>query len=293
MVHWTVAFWADHTSLSLAYMVCMGACLGSFANVLWSRLPHEESVVWPSSRCPSCRTQLNWYDIVPLFSQVWLKSRCRHCRAPIAARYGLLELLGATLAAALWLRLESAWECAAWLPLLPALLAIVVLDLDYFWIPDVLVYPSFVYLLGASVFPGRLGLWAALAGLLPGGMLAATGALYAWCFKREGLGFGDVKLMAALGLGLGFSGAVTTLMLAAVEGAALGFVALLWGGHRGALDLPVPKALQSDADWQPPAHAVPFGPFLILATLQVLLLPEVFGSLHHKLAERLLTFLSG
>ena len=275
----------DPQVLLAAYVTLLGACLGSFANVVIARLPEVQSLVRPRSRCPRCGVAIAWYDNLPVLSYLALRGRCRHCRGGIAARYPLVELLMAGLALALETRLGFGPELLVWLPLGTALVCIVFLDIDHFWIPDVITAPAAVWLLASAWLPGRPGLGATLLGALPALGLWGVGSGYARLAGREGLGLGDVKLFALLGMALGWHDALVLLLWAALQGVVLGSLVLLAGGHRGALDGPVPAALADDADWQPPAHAVPFGPFLVLAALEVQLLPEVFSAGHQRLVQ--------
>lgn len=269
-----------------AYTVLIGACLGSFVNVVVARLPNDESVVRPRSRCPQCKSMIAWYDNLPIVSWLLLRGKCRRCQAPISPRYILVETLMAGLAGALFVRLGPGWGLVAWMPLAAALLAITFLDIDHWWVPDVITYPAMVWALVTAWLPGQPGLLQAGLGLLPAVLLFSVG----WAFERftgtEGLGFGDVKLLALLGLALGLSDSLTTLMLAALQGVAVGAFVVWRGGHASAASKePVPAALQDDADWEPRPHAVPFGPFLTLGAFEVLLLPDIFSGWHHRIAE--------
>ena len=218
------------TQYEFAYTVIIGACLGSFVNVVVARLPNDESVVRPRSRCPHCKSFIAWYDNLPIVSWLVLRGRCRRCKAPIAPRYILIETLMAGLAGALFVRLGAGWSLLVWLPLAAALLAITFLDIDHWWVPDVITYPAMVWALVTAWLPGQPGVLAAALGLLPALLLFAVG----WAFERttgtEGLGFGDVKLLALLGLALGLSDSLTALVLAATQGVVVGAWVVWRGG---------------------------------------------------------------
>jgi leader peptidase (prepilin peptidase) / N-methyltransferase len=259
-----------------AYITIVGLCVGSFLNVVISRLPENLSIVRPSSRCPQCKNPIAWYDNLPVVSWLVLRARCRHCKKPIPARYPLVETLTAGVFAAFYVRFGLTWELAAWLPLAAALLAITFLDIDHWWVPDVITYPAMVFAMACSVLPGRLGIVQAALGLLPALLLWGVGFAFEKILGKEGLGFGDVKLLALLGLALGLRETMALLFLGAAQGAVIGSLLLLTGGHeQSKAGAPTPAALADD-DWVPPARAIPFGPFLTLAAFEVVLLPDIF-----------------
>jgi leader peptidase (prepilin peptidase)/N-methyltransferase len=229
-----------------------GAIYGSFLNVAVHRLPREESLVRPRSRCPRCRKPIAWYDNVPILSWVLLLGRCRHCRKPISARYPLVEAATGLLAAALQRRWADApgWTAAALLAC-GALLAVALVDWDTFLIPDelslglfaagVLAAPLNPYLAGeawwSSVVHSLVG---AFAGFAMTWTIAAVGE---WALKKEALGGGDVKLLAGVGAWTGATGAFDCMMIGSLLGTVYGVRLLMTG-----------KAKRSDP--------IPFGPFL-------------------------------
>ncbi|MEK7705272.1 MAG: prepilin peptidase [Myxococcota bacterium] len=275
------------TPLLVTYVVLVGAALGSFVNVVVARLPLGLSIVRPRSRCPACERTIRWYDNVPIVSYLLLRGRCRGCKAHIAIRYLLVELLMAALAGGLWTRFGWSLELAVWLLLVAALLAVLFLDIDYWWVPDVITFPAMALAAAASLLPGGLTPAQAAIGLAPAALLWAV----AWGFERltgrEGMGLGDVKLLALIGLAVGAVDALSVLLLAALQGVVLGAVVLVTGGHRGAGATTVGGDTAGD-DWVPPPRAIPFGPFLVLATLEVVLLPGQLGALPMRLASWLL-----
>ncbi|MBI5511311.1 MAG: prepilin peptidase [Deltaproteobacteria bacterium] len=313
------------STLLTAYAFGVGACIGSFLNVVIARLPAGESVVRPRSRCPTCKHPIAWYDNIPLLSYALLCGRCRHCRQTIQARYFLVELAVGCLFAAFWVRFGLSFELVVWLPLAAALMAIVFLDIDHWWIPDVIVIPAMVLTFAAAWLPGRLSPVVALLGLLPALFVWGIAWIFEVVTKREGLGLGDVKLLALLGLALGPVDGLSVLLLAALQGSVIGVLVLLTGGHRTAASAEPPKnpatpeaappspaptppatptaapgvavappapASADDDDWVPPPRAIPFGPFLVLAALEVVLLPEPFADLPQQIAAALLGLLS-
>jgi leader peptidase (prepilin peptidase)/N-methyltransferase len=200
-----------------------GLIIGSFLNVCIARLPEGESVVSPGSRCPSCRQPIRWFDNVPVLSYALLRGRCRRCKVRISMRYPLVELATATLFAV------QAW----WLPPDPVLLAhhllltalLVVLfgtDYDVQRLPDVITLPGIVagIVLSLVTMPG---LTASLAGAAVG---ASVLMLVRWGWKRmtgvDGMGLGDVKMLAMLGAFLGWRQVGVVLFLASLTGAVVG-----------------------------------------------------------------------
>jgi leader peptidase (prepilin peptidase) / N-methyltransferase len=260
------------TWLWIGYLAAIGASLGSFVNVVIARLPTGESLVRPRSRCPSCKTPIAWYDNVPILSWLVLRGHCRRCKAPISARYMIVELLMAVLTIALFFRFGLTPELFTWMLLCAGLLAIVFLDIDHYWVPDVITFPCMALALLAAFLPGGIDPLEAIVGLVPALFLWG----FAWMFekiaRREGMGLGDIKLLALIGLGLGALPTLSVLFLGAVQGSVVGVLVVMRGGHKRVEPPP-----GSNDDWQPHPRAIPFGPFLILGCFEVLLLPETFG----------------
>lgn len=235
-----------------------GSIYGSFLNVVTHRLPREESVVSPRSRCPHCGKPIGWRDNFPVVSWLLLRGRGRCCRKPISARYPLVEASTAALAGSLWLKWgatpvfagASAIACGA-------LLAVALIDWDTFLIPDELSLGLALAGLFFSPFnpyfdAGPFGAWwlspwwslrGAILGFLMGWGVAAAGEAI---FKKEAFGGGDVKLLAGIGAWTGITGAFDALMLGSLLGSVYG-LSLLRAG----------RAKRSDA--------IPFGPFLAAA----------------------------
>ncbi|MEB3276406.1 MAG: prepilin peptidase [Cyanobacteriota bacterium] len=244
----------DPATLSPAAAL-LGACFGSFLNVVAWRLPRQESLLTPGSHCTHCGASLRWFENVPLFSWVLLAGHCRHCQRPISVRYWLVEWLCAGLwVAAVWAR-PTAMGAAAnpWLLLLAGclllswLVPLVLIDLDHLWLPEPLCRLGLLLgllctgVIGLAQDPGvgRLlllhHLLAAGVGLL--GFEAVSGAAER-LLGKPALGLGDAKLAALLGAWLGLAGLGLAVVLAVVSGAAAGLGARL-SGRLGA-DQPFP-----------------------------------------------------
>jgi len=271
-------------TLALIYCALIGGCIGSFLNVVIYRLPKEgASLVRPPSGCPVCEQRIRWYDNIPVLSYLLLRGRCRGCSTRIGLRYPMVELLTALLWVAVCLRFGVSWQLVLWLPLVSAMVALVFLDIDHWWLPDVITLPAMAWALAGSFLPGGIAPQQALAGLGPSALLL----IVAWAFEkitgREGLGLGDVKLLAVIGLSLGFVDGMSALVVGSLQGAIIGTIVSMLGGHQTA-DTP-----KFDDGWKPPPRAIPFGPFLILGWMQVVLLPQYFADLPGRFGNWLLT----
>ncbi|MGV8967948.1 MAG: prepilin peptidase [Cellulomonas sp.] len=200
------------TLLLTGFFTILGLTIGSFLNVVVWRLPRGESVVRPPSACPTCGSAIRRRDNVPVLSWLVLRGRCRDCRGPISARYPLVEALTGALFAFVALRFgtgssEQAWLIPAYLYLAAIAVALALIDLDTHRLPNVIVLPAIVVapvlLAGATAGTGD---WHALLRAVIGG-----GVLFAAYFAMvvaypAGMGFGDVKLAAVLGMYLGYLG---------------------------------------------------------------------------------------
>jgi len=256
----------------------VGACIGSFLNVCIYRLPEDESVVWPSSRCPRCEQSIAWYDNLPIVSWILLRARCRNCAAPIAARYPLVELLTGAFAAAALLRFGLTVEGVVAFALSAALLTITFIDLDHFIIPDEISLPGIAVGLVVSVLPHGIGLVDSFAGVVVGG-----GILWAvaWSYERttgtEGMGFGDVKLLAMIGAFLGWQAIPMVLVIASVVGSVAGLLAIFTPAGmariRRVRRMLGPGAVTPHLRRAARTTAIPFGPFLALGALVLLYVP--------------------
>ena len=264
---WTLAF-------------VLGACIGSFLNVCIYRMPADESVLHPRSRCPGCGTAIAWYDNVPILSWALLRARCRGCGTPISARYPLVEAATGVLAVVALARFGPEPLTIALFAFTAALLLITFIDLDHRFIPDEVSLPGIAVGLGVSLLPGGIGIAnAALGAILGGGILW----LIAWGYEtfagREGMGYGDVKLLAMIGAFLGWQAIPAVIVIASLAGSVAGLFAMLdrAGRHRlqrvgkrlgpGAVAVSLRRASRRTE--------IPFGPFLALGALLVLYVPNV------------------
>ncbi len=247
-----------------------GLLIGSFLNVCISRLPYDESVVSPRSHCPHCATMIAWYDNIPVLSYLFLLARCRHCHAAISARYPIVELITGVLFGVIVWRLGLDWAALKWCAFAAIVVELGFSDLETRILPDE--FTKGGLLLGvvlSAIVPlpqGLLSFAAALirpdaseafaslinslvaAAFLSGG-LYMMGVLYQRFRGREGMGFGDIKMVAMLGAFLGLETALLGLMLGSLLGSVIG---IIWITVRRA----------SAAEYE-----LPFGSFLALGSL--------------------------
>jgi leader peptidase (prepilin peptidase) / N-methyltransferase len=227
------------TAMLVALCAVLGLLVGSFLNVVIARVPLRQSVVRPRSRCPGCATQLAERDNVPVVSWVLLRGRCRTCTERIPARYPLVEAGTAGLFGVAALRFGADWALPGYLLLFAVLVAVSVIDLEHFLVPNRIVYPAVVVsvplLAGAAVL-GHDG--DRFARALVGALLAGGGLLVIHLISPRGMGMGDVKLVVLLGLYLGWLSlghVLLGLLLGFVLGSVVG-LGLLAAGVRGRKD---------------------------------------------------------
>ncbi len=222
----------------------LGAVVGSFLNVVSTRLPRRESLITPPSRCQSCKRPIRWYDNIPLVSFLWLTGRCRECRAPIAWRYPLVEALTAGLfGVAVW-RIGFRIDLVPALAFLSALVVIAAIDLDHQLIPDRITLPGIPLGFLANLLTTRVSARDSATGILVGGGIFFVIILV----SRGGMGGGDMKLGAMIGAFLGWRLTILAIFFAVAVGGVVA-VWLLVTGTRGRKD------------------PVPFGPFLAVSSV--------------------------
>jgi len=229
--------------------IIFGALVGSFLNVCISRLPKEESIIWPGSHCPYCKKPILFYDNIPLVSYVLLMGKCRHCKKPISIQYPLIE--GITVLSSLFLiiKFDFSLSYLFYFAFVAALIVITVIDLYHQIIPDVISLPGIgVGLIASLILPQITFLNSLFGVLLGGGSLFLVATCYQWLFKREGMGGGDVKLLAMIGAFLGWKVVILTILLSSLIGSITGILIMVVKGK----------------DFK---YAIPFGPFLSLGAV--------------------------
>ncbi len=245
-----------------------GLIVGSFLNVCIYRIPENISLWWPPSTCPKCKTKIKFYDNIPILSYLILRGKCRHCKAPIAIQYPLIEAFtGLITLLVVWTLGFSAWTAVA-LFITYCLIVLSIIDFKLFIIPDrfsiglavlgllvCFINPAFSggltakfmqSLIGGAV--GFFGLWG----------MAVLGSIV---FKKEAMGGGDIKLLAAVGTITGLEGVVSTLMISSLAG--LIYYAVL-------------ALLKKN----PQNKTIPFGPFISLGLFINILIPHNLALLY-------------
>lgn len=221
-----------------------GAVVGSFLNVCIYRIPLGLSVVSPGSRCPECRRPVPFYYNVPIISYALLGGRCAFCKTPLSFQYPLVEALtGAFYALLVW-RFGLAIDTAVYAAFISCLVVITFIDLKLQIIPDVISLPGIPVGLVLSFFTASPGVINAVIGAFSGGaILLCIAAGYHKLTGVEGMGGGDIKLLAMIGAFIGWKGVLVTILAGSFLGAIVGVITMLVFG-RGS------------------RHAIPFGPFL-------------------------------
>lgn len=240
------------TVLPYAVACTLGALVGSFLNVCIHRLPRHESIIWPSSHCPSCTAPIAFYDNIPILSFLLLKGRCRSCGGRIAFRYPVVETINAAGYGVLLWWFGVTWAAAAYALFFSLLVVVTGIDLTHQIIPDVITLPGTVtgVLLAATVLP--VGLVNAVLGVLVGGgVLWFVAWVSPYLFGKEGMGGGDIKLLAMIGAFLGWKPALLTIMIGAMVGSLVGISLILL------------KILKRE-------QYIPFGPFLAVGAVVAL-----------------------
>ena len=234
-------------------VLLFGAVIGSFLNVCIYRLPREESVAWPASHCPSCRKSIAVYDNIPIVSYLLLRGHCRGCRSPISIRYPLVEAANAVgYVGVFWMFgfTPVAWAYAA---LVSALIVVTGTDLSHTMIPDAVTLPGIVVglLCAALILP--ITLMESLMGVLVGGeLLWFLTRISPYVFGKEGMGGGDIKLMAMVGAFIGWQPVLLAIMIGSFLGSVIGGALMI----SGVISRREP---------------IPFGPFLAIGSLLALI----------------------
>ncbi|MFN2425237.1 MAG: A24 family peptidase [Candidatus Binatia bacterium] len=235
--------------MTLLLAVLFGLVIGSFLNVCIVRLPEEESIVSPSSHCRTCHAPVAWRDNVPVASFVMLGGRCRGCGAPFSMRYPFVEILTGVLFGVVAMQELPLPVTILQMAIVSAMIVITFIDIDHFLILNVITYPSIVLAPVLAVLVGHITLADSLLGIVAGGGLLWA---FAWSYeairKREGMGFGDVKLIAMIGGLLGWQATLFSLFAGSIVGSVVGLAAM------------VLRARKFDLE-------IPFGPFLAFGAL--------------------------
>jgi leader peptidase (prepilin peptidase) / N-methyltransferase len=285
----------------IAFFFLFGIVIGSFLNVCITRIPEGVSIVAPGSRCPRCETPIRAYDNVPIFAWLWLRGKCRSCGYPISAMYPLVELLTGLFFVACYADFGLTQQMVKWLFFTCLVIVLTITDLRVRLLPDVVNWPGFVAGLFFSIWvPSNDGtaFWLSvfvfhrepppyLLGLLDGLIGAAFGSLLLWgvaaLYKavrhRDGMGLGDVKMMAMVGAFLGLRGTFLTILLGTLLGSLVGGAVILGlyasGWQRPLAERASRRNLGSVAGLRwvlASQYQLPLGTFLGMAALLVIYL---------------------
>jgi leader peptidase (prepilin peptidase)/N-methyltransferase len=260
-----------YTAASYISAGVLGSIVGSFLNVCIYRIPRGLSIIFPSSKCPSCNNPVRPKDNIPILGFILLKGKCRFCKTAISWRYPFVESANALLYGMVMWRFgpDFSWTLPLYFILVSTLIVITFIDLDYQIIPDSITLPGIplALIFGSTLLPDPfsradlLGFKASLVGfLLGGGLFYGIGIAGSMVFRQEAMGGGDIKMMAALGGVLGWKGIILTTFLGSFFGSFIGiFLIVTKGRERGT--------------------KIPFGPYLAFGALCSLFLGQEFLSL--------------
>lgn len=253
--------------LKILAVFLLGLSVGSFLNVVIYRMPRDMSIVYPPSTCPNCKNRIKWYDNIPVISYILLGGKCRFCGSKIGIRYPFVEFLTGIAAIFVYLKFGLNLDFLFYFYFVASMIALSFIDLDFKIIPDEINFAGlFVGLLFAVVnsikFHSFDPLLSAVVGAVVGaGFLYTVATLYLKYRGIEGLGMGDVKLMAFIGAYTGWFGALFTIFFGSFVGAVVGVVVI--------------KLLKKDYHYE-----IPFGPFLAVAGLIYLFFGEYIRQLY-------------
>ncbi len=236
---------------------CAGLCVGSFLNVCISRVPEGLSIVRPASRCPSCGHVLRFYDNIPLISYLLLGARCRSCHVFISPRYPAVELLTGAMAVFVLLKYGPDISALIYFFFISSLIVVTFIDIDYQIIPDKISLAGIAAGLAVSPLLSQITFTESLIGAISGGgSLFAVAMGYYLLTGKEGMGGGDIKLLAMIGAFTGWQGVIFTVFAASATGTVIGLVLMAAAGRNM-------------------KFAVPFGPFLSLGAIAYLFFGQI------------------
>ncbi len=235
-------------SLLILVFTLLGLFVGSFLNVCIDRLPRGQSIIHPRSHCAACNRELGTLDLLPIFSYLWLRGRCRYCRARIPIRLPIVEGMTGLLFALLYWKFGLGLELGISLVYTSLLTAIFVIDLENQLVLDKVVYPGMAFALAFSFFWPGLGVVSSLIG----GAIGLAAMALPFIIYRRGMGMGDVKLGALVGLMSGYPLVFVALLLSVISGGLVGAILLIFKIKK-----------RSDP--------IPFAPFLATSAMVTLL----------------------
>jgi len=239
-----------HTSYFAVFIFIIGACIGSFLNVCIYRIPENNSIITPGSFCPACKKGIPFYCNIPVLSYLFLKGRCKFCHEPISIRYPLIEILAGMFAVVLFYKFGIGQVMIYWFIFISVLITISFIDIDHQIIPDVISLPGILVFASSFYFLPEMTLKNTLLGIVAGGgSLYAVAFLYYLLKKQEGMGGGDIKLLAMIGAAIGIKGVFFTIFAGSLLGTFFGLLIMIYT-----------KIADSKLK-------IPFGPFLSMGAI--------------------------
>ena len=242
------------------FLVLMGLCIGSFLNVCIYRLPREESIIKPASHCPNCKSSISWYDNIPILSYLFLKGKCRRCGWRIPVRYPLVEALTAIALISYYHLWGLNLVMFSFFLFTAGLIVATFSDFETQTIPDQvslglipvgLIFSYFNPIL-KDIYRGNPILNSLLGMIVGGGIIYLTGIVGKLMFKKEAMGFGDVKLLAMIGTFMGWKWIIFIYFLAPFF----------------AISVALYKKIRYGQEY------IPYGPYLAFATVFTLLFKD-------------------
>ena len=227
-----------------------GICIGSFLNVCIYRIPENKSIVTPGSFCPNCQTPIPFFCNIPIISYILLWGRCKFCKKSISIRYPLIECLTGIFAVLLLMKFGLTIEMGYWFVFISPLITISFIDFDHQIIPDVISLPGIIIFASSFYFIPQMTIKNAIFGILiGGGSLTTVALIYYFIRRQEGMGVGDIKLLAMIGAAIGVKGVFFTIFAGSLVGTIVGIMEIL---------------LSQNSDMK---LKIPFGPYLSLGTV--------------------------
>ncbi len=253
-------------TLQYIFTFIFGACIGSFLNVCIYRLPAKKSIIFPPSACMKCGHKLSWWENIPIVSYIFLKAKCRKCGTSLSLQYPLVELITGLLALLLLKHFGLTLNFFIYAIFTAALIVITFIDLKHQIIPDVISLPGIVLGVFFSIFNPNISIFDSILGVVVGGgVLLAVAWGYFLITKREGMGGGDIKLLAMIGAFLGWKSIPVVIFISAAVGSIIGLIVILL--NRGSRKT-----------------AIPYGPFLALGAIIYIFWGENLINLYLNLA---------
>ena len=236
---------ADYLLFSGVIVFLFGSCIGSFLNVCIYRIPENKSIVFPGSFCPNCKNAIPFYLNIPILSYLFLIGKCKFCKTKISIRYPLIEALTAFLATLLYFKFGFTPGFFYWFVFVSVLITVSFIDFDHQIIPDIISLPGIIIFASSFYFLPEMTIKKTIFGILTGGgSLYAVAFLYYMLKKQEGMGGGDIKLLAMIGAATGVKGVIFTIFTGSLLGTIFGILIMLY-------------TKVSDTKLR-----IPFGPFL-------------------------------